>query len=460
MPFHQAAQVFLVDDLIFILYNDPEQVKQSDGTEAMAYSELIKNFEAVRGYLRDFYVYGFKSRDDFRERSGRSYDDERRRIESWLGDYIGTRQTPDGKNIFLKIDSRAYHRNPLYKVWQTASFTDGDITLHFILFDILSAPEICLSLSEITEKIDGYLREFDEPKIPDVSTVRKKLGEYVKLGLIETEKRGKTMYYRRTAKCSAGGRDAVAFFSEAAPCGVIGSFLLDGTDEGHFFTFKHHYITGTLDSEVLCLLFLAMHEKFDVTVTSRPPKSGGAHVDELTPLRIFISAEGGRQYLMAYDRARRRILPYRLDSIRSVKIGEICEDFDERRTILDRMMIHIWGVNTQGSDRLEHVSFTVRYGDGEEFIHNRLEREKRCGRVERVDNNHSRFEADVYDSSELVPWIRTFICRITDISFSDKFKETRFKRDIEAMYGMYGVVDGDGGNVGDGGNYSNGGEAE
>ena len=33
----------------------------------MAYSELIKNFNKVRDYMRDFYVYGFKSRDDLYE---------------------------------------------------------------------------------------------------------------------------------------------------------------------------------------------------------------------------------------------------------------------------------------------------------------------------------------------------------------------------------------------------------
>ena len=26
-----------------------------------SYSELIKNFEKIRAYMRDFYVYGFKS---------------------------------------------------------------------------------------------------------------------------------------------------------------------------------------------------------------------------------------------------------------------------------------------------------------------------------------------------------------------------------------------------------------
>ena len=51
----------------------------------MAYSELIKSFEKIRDYMRDFYVYGFKSREDYTKKSARSYDDERRRIESWLG---------------------------------------------------------------------------------------------------------------------------------------------------------------------------------------------------------------------------------------------------------------------------------------------------------------------------------------------------------------------------------------
>ena len=64
----------------------------------MAYSELIKNFNKIRDYMRDFYVYGFKSRDDYTKKSTRSYDDEKRRIESWLGNYMKFHQTADGKN--------------------------------------------------------------------------------------------------------------------------------------------------------------------------------------------------------------------------------------------------------------------------------------------------------------------------------------------------------------------------
>ena len=44
------------------------------------YKELIKQFDKIRSYVRDFYVYGFKTREDFHEKSGRTYDNQRRRM--------------------------------------------------------------------------------------------------------------------------------------------------------------------------------------------------------------------------------------------------------------------------------------------------------------------------------------------------------------------------------------------
>lgn len=155
------------------------------GGDRMAYTELIKNFERIRDYMREFYVYGFKSREDYDKKSGRSYDNERRRIESYLGQYMSFHHTSNGKNVFLSIDSRAAEHNPLYKALKAKSFTDGDITLHFILFDILHSPEVSLTLEEISERIDTeYLSSFEAPMLFDESTIRKKLKEYTELGLI------------------------------------------------------------------------------------------------------------------------------------------------------------------------------------------------------------------------------------------------------------------------------------
>ncbi len=237
------------------------------GGISTAYSELIKNFSRIRDYMREFYVYGFKSRDEYTKKSARSYDDERRRLESWLGRYMRFRQTPDGKSTFISIDSRVSRQNPLYAAWKTKSFTDGDITLHFILFDILYDPGISFSLSELMEEIDRYVQSFREPKTFDESTVRKKLKEYVAEGIVTAEKRGKALYYRRSDSQDCVDPDILGFFSEAAPCGIIGSYLLDKgeTGSGHF-AFKHHYITGAMDSEILCSLFTAMGEKRFITM--------------------------------------------------------------------------------------------------------------------------------------------------------------------------------------------------
>ena len=71
----------------------------------MAYSELVKDYERIRDYMRQFYVYGFKSRDEYDAKSARSYDNERRRVESWLGDYMSFHQNPNGKSVFLSLDS-------------------------------------------------------------------------------------------------------------------------------------------------------------------------------------------------------------------------------------------------------------------------------------------------------------------------------------------------------------------
>ena len=85
----------------------------------------------------------------------------------------------------------------------------------------------------------------------------------------------------------------------------------------------------------------------------------------------------------------------------------------------------------------------MRYDDGEAYIHRRLEREKRCGQVERVDAHTSRFSADVYDAGELVPWIRTFICRIVSIHFFQSGAGGAVQRDIDAMARLYGLNGGD-----------------
>jgi len=415
------------------------------------YSELIKNFERIRAYMREFYVYGIKSREDYTGKSARTYDDERRRIESWLGEHMDYVRTPSGKNAFISIDSRIQDHNPLYNAFRAKSFTDGDITLHFILFDILYTPEDEYSLAELLDRInDGYLSHFDEPMSFDESTVRKKLKEYISLGLIEARREGKRLLYSRSSDIEIPcDTDALHLFSEIAPCGVVGAFLLDKIEHNeHPFDLKHHYITSSLDSDVLATLFLAMREKRAVTLLNKNRKREDAGRVRVVPLRVYISVQNGRQHLLCYVSEKNCIKSFRIDYLSGVRLEECAERFDELRAYLNKMEENMFGVSV-GSGRLgaspaERVSFTVRVEDGEDFIVNRLVRERRCGRVERVDDSTYRYSAEVYDLTELIPWIRSFIGRITEISFSNRNIEKRFLDDLDAMYRLYGIKAGEG----------------
>ncbi len=116
------------------------------------------------------------------------------------------------------------------------------------------------------QKIDEYLCNFDNPMIFDESTMRKKLKEYDAEGIIVSETCGRKKRYRRAEDSKVPWDfDTLHFYSEIAPCGVVGSYLLEKCNEQEdHFGFKHHYKTSTLDSGVLCKLFEAMRLKSNI----------------------------------------------------------------------------------------------------------------------------------------------------------------------------------------------------
>ena len=403
----------------------------------MAYSELIKNFSRIRSYMRSFYVYGFRHRNEYDEKSTRGYDNERRRIESWLGNYMSFGQDADGKRTFLSVDSRAIAHNPLYRAFKAKSFTDRDIMLHFHLLDILEDTE-GLSITEITEELAERLNEFDSDEIPDESTIREKLREYVDLGLLRKGKQGRETVYSVSVNDMnlESWQTAIDYYAEAAPLGVIGSFLQERFSETEsVFRFKHHYILNALDSEILYELATAIGEEHSVTLTK------GRHKIDVLPQKLYVSTQTGRQYLLAWMPRNKQFGFIRADLIDEVKIGEqmaLPENLKEKR---EEFQSHVWGAAAGNRSTLEHLEMILLVREQEGFIVSRLEREKRCGTVMKLDDTHWRFSADVYDTLEMLSWIRTFIGRITKFECSNPYVTERFYKDLEVMAGMYGGED-------------------
>ena len=201
--------------------------------------------------------------------------------------------------------------------------------------------------------------------------------------MIIYRKVGKTAFYRRAPSPEYTCVDALGFFSEVSPCGVIGSFLLDklGRPSEHI-SYKHHYISSALEGEILCSLFDAMRERRFVRLTSASRRRARATEQTAVPLRVYVSVQNGRQYLMAYIPAGKRFFAFRLDYLLTVQTGELCAEYDEYKAAFERIKGRLWGVSTKGSaSKPERVEFTLRISEGEEYIYRRLLREKRCGSV-------------------------------------------------------------------------------
>lgn len=407
------------------------------------YSELIKNFDKIRDYVRDFYIFGFRTREDQNTKSKRTYDNEKRRIESWLSDYIHTELLGHKKKVAVKIDSSHIYQNPLYKCFKSATYTDNDIKLHFLIMDILECGE--MTASEITDKI---VSEYG--MVFDLQTVRLKLKEYADEGLILQCRNGKSMVYKKSEVYVEDIiekypmlTDMISFFSEEMPFGVVGSFIMDRADISNaYFTRKHAYMVHTLDDEILLEIFHAMKEKREVTFSGVGLKRRNKLDITAVPLKIHSSVQTGRNYIIMYNEQKKRLFSTRLDSIKAVDLGEVCGEYDVYYEYYEKNKRFLWGTsfgNERKYGQTEHIHIEILIDeDKERFILKRLEREGRNGTITKLENGRYAYDADVFDANEMSPWIKTFIGRIAVFDTTNTELKEKFYNDVMRLYDMYG----------------------
>ncbi len=407
------------------------------------FHELIKSFPKTREYVRDFFVYGFKTRNEFKNKSPRTYDNERRRLESWLSPFVHKDHLSNGANISLAIDSNLLDTNPLFRVWKTKSFTDNDIVLHFFILDLLQDGGK-MTAEEIT---DDLLTEYEA--FFDIQTVRRKCNAYQKEGLLQKQRKGKTVVYSldtslaQWLKSNETILDALAFFQLAGNLGMIGNQLTDQFDyQNQTFRVKHSFFVHTLEDEILLDLLNIIHQQKSAALEIKSSKKGVINTTYCVPLQIFISTRSGRRFLCAYIDRSKRFTCFRLDTIKKVTPLEKTEAYEELQTKLNRNRRQLWGVSFQGRERhhLDKLTMTIQvFEPKESYIVDRLRREGRGGTVTKTATNIYQYEIEVFDCNEMLPWIRTFIGRILSLECSAKSVERRFYEDLQTMYQMYQI---------------------
>ncbi len=407
------------------------------------YSELIKNLGKIRDYVRDFYIFGFKTRESFEKKSSRTYDNERRRVEGWLSDYVHTDYSGHKKRVYVKIDSGRIFENPLYQCYKAKSYTDNDISLHFILLDILE--NNMMTVNEIT---DGILNDYG--MIFDIQTVRIKLKEYVSEGIIRQHKKGNTVLYEKSDIYPDDVLDdhkylkeLITFFSEEIPLGVVGNYIMDNSDiKNSIFTRKHSYLVHTLDDEIMMSLLDAVENKYETVISCAGIKKGTKYEENGVPLKIRSSVSNGRNYVIMYSFVRKRLISVRIDSIQSVKILQVCDDYDTYYGYYERNACHIWGASCGEKRKFgqtEHIHMEILFDEkSEHFIYERLMRECRNGTVAKISEGRYAFDAEVFDANEIMPWVKTFLGRIAVFESTNPELNKKLKSDLDRLMMIYG----------------------
>ncbi len=412
------------------------------------FSELIKNFDKTRDYVRDFFIYGCKVRSDFDRKSIRTYGDEKRRVESWIGDYMRYDDSVRGRSVSISVDSGHIPENPLYNAYYSKSFTDNDIRLHFLIMDIL-ADGRSINLREITDILNSdYGQFFDE------QTVRNKLKEYIEEGIIVSEKKGKTLYYslsgHRTEDYLSrfkGLEDALKYFSETQQFGIIGNSILRSLGKKNdLFFIKHNYIIHTLEDILIPEILEAIREKRYIsfrTFSGRRRKDGelAGNENQAVPMQLLVSVQTGRRYIAAYIPGLKRFSAFRLDYMKTVKKGSVYTDYDRMKEKYENNISHVFGVSfgmRKDTGTVSPMRLTVFADEETEpFIVERLEREKRCCTIEKTGEHLYTLTADVFDPNELMHWAKTFIGRIVSIEGGSEAVREKFYSDIRKMKRMY-----------------------
>lgn len=398
------------------------------------FSELIKNIDILRRLIREFFVFGYKTRGDFDHKSGKTFDNDRRRIQNYFDEFFFGSKDKYGKRNSIMIDSDTVGENPLYRLYKSKSFTANDLVLHCLIIDAFQ------DLKSVTAMgfADYIGMEYGVSDL-DLGTIRLKLNEYVQLGVLKSIKQNKKMLYSLNDFDVQNVLDTelISFFSEVAPLGVIGSYILDRTPERNepLIKYKHRLLYAALDSFYLLQILEAIENREVLKITQR--RDGVDRPVLVVPLKILLNRQNGREYVACFNTKIGIFTICRFDHIIDIApTGQLydVEPFRRLQVTVEERLKKTWNINFAQNERPQCVEFVLYVEDNEPFILTRLQREGHEGEISSLGNNLYRYQNEVYDPSEMIPWIKSFIGRLVSVSIEDEELNERLHKDILSLF--------------------------
>lgn len=430
--------------------------------------------EKFKNALRDYYSYGFKSYGDF-ESSKTTVNADWERLNNILQDYFEWSfdkctaffASADSQSMqenpfqrvycFCRYNDRdpVFFFNTILALAPKVMLRDGVDSLG-LDYDIIMRLEddIVDNKPLSSSELACFCNDDSEPFDGNNNMINKRLSELRDLGVLIQPNRKRNSTNRwvlnsfATRQLIESGRTtnsqfeyhlirAVDFFSKYMPLGTVGSHIKHRLccDNSSPFRFKHEYFTQALNDYNLIDLLYAIENGYwcEIEYSYAIAKTKTTLI--CFPLDVKISSVNGREYVSYYEPFKRSYSNLRLeliDSIKYINDGDITDAVSGRAIFLKdpdiendiknahHSMNYSWGISTtveQVGNAIDPapkrtVKLRVFYdSQTEQFIVNRLQREKRAGTVA-VSDRYIDFEADVSDDREMKPWIRSFYSRI------------------------------------------------
>lgn len=414
---------------------------------------LIRDYENIRQILRDVYIFGCFSKEDFIEKkgvSGRKYDKEQHRISAYLPErFIQKRRV--GKKVLLYCSYNVMDgaNNHLADTYRNKSFTALDIMAYFFVQQILNAAEE-MTPAEILDALPAM----NESVVFTKDNLRIKLDELVQKGFIRMRKSGRKILYSLTddiwqdfsAEELVDIRNYLEFMKNVSPMEMpyyfmhqkLGLYLRmeRGIEvNGHeVFHFKHNHLFNCLDNDILLEILKAMKSAKLLEVGFYDGSKGITVV----PIEVIHDSIYGRQYLYCLDTDTRLARVVRLDRISSVAEGKKQSHADkEAAGALTTYSDECWCTSGIGQE-LTEIVIEFRFEEpGEQYILRRIHAEGHGGDITKLDDGIYEYRLKVRDPDEMIPWIRSFGERAKVISSGIKQTERKLAEDWKKAIEKY-----------------------
>ncbi|SHK77523.1 Predicted DNA-binding transcriptional regulator YafY, contains an HTH and WYL domains [Anaerocolumna jejuensis DSM 15929] len=404
---------------------------------------MIRNYENIRQILRNIYIYGCFTRDDFIEMgiSGRKYDNEQRRISAYLPDkFIQKRRVDKKVLLYCSYSMEDSAENYLADTYKNKSFTALDIMSYFFVQQLLN-DNIEMTAAEILEDMPNY----NEASIFTKDNLRVKLDELVDKGYIVSRKEGRKVLYRLTQDLWADFTDEelkdislyLEFLKNVSPIEMPYYFLEQklhlymkyerkmNLDDGGVFAFKHNHFFNSLDNDVLLEILRAIKNSNVLRIGI----DNQVEI-EVLPVKVIHDSTYGRQYLYCYDAISDRQRVVRIDKIDSARCDRFLKS-KEHKLIegMDKFADECWC--TSGvEEELKEIVVEFRFNeDKEAFILRRIDKEGHGGKLIKKEDGNYEYRLKLRDPNEMIPWIRSFGERAKVLSSGDRHTEEIIAQD-------------------------------